>query len=31
MKQKQPLFDVTLGEGFNTQVVTLWCFNIVLP
>ena len=21
---------VTLGEGFNTQVVTLWCFNIVV-
>ena len=21
---------LTLGEGFNTQVVTLWCFNIVV-
>jgi hypothetical protein len=20
---------LTLGEGFNTQVITLWCFNIV--
>ena len=21
---------LTLGEGFNTQVITLWCFYIVL-
>jgi len=21
--------DLTLGEGFNTQVITLWCFYIV--
>ena len=21
---------LSLGEGFNTQVVTLWCFNIVV-
>jgi len=21
---------LTLGEGFTTQVVTLWCFNTVL-
>ena len=21
--------DFDLGEGFNTQVITLWCFNIV--
>jgi len=20
---------LTLGEGFNTQVITLWCFYIV--
>ena len=22
---------LTLGEGFNTQVITLWCFYIVPP
>ncbi len=21
--------NLTLGEGFNTQVITLWCFYIV--
>jgi hypothetical protein len=27
----RPREILTLGEGFNTQVITLWCFYIVRP